>query len=232
MKYLVLIAYRPGGWEAASEAQRAEWMDDHNRFHQTVGSHILAGEALGGYRALPAKDIPWNSVDCSLTEKPPAGKAGIRAGDRVVQVAGLAVHTPDDLRSAVLLADSPAEFVLAGPNESPGRSVRVELAGAPVRVGISWRYDDAEPGVVIISRVVNGSAASQAGVQLNDRVLDVDGRRFASLDDAVIALRADQVEALLHERPERYAHQHPFGLHPHEQCRRGRAQLEEPDSHP
>ena len=51
MKYLVLIAYRPGGWEEASDAQRAEWMDDHNRFHATVGSNILAGEALAGPEA-------------------------------------------------------------------------------------------------------------------------------------------------------------------------------------
>ncbi len=61
----------------------------------------------------------------------PAGKAGIRAGDRVLQVAGRDVHTADELRQAVLLADSPAEFVVAGSGENPARSALGELeAGA------------------------------------------------------------------------------------------------------
>lgn len=113
----------------------------------------------------------------------PAGKAGIRAGDRILQVAGREVRSADELRQAVLLADSPAEFVVAGPGEADGHAVWVELAGAPVRIGISWRYDDAEPNCVTISRVVNGSAASAAGLQVNDRVLAVGGERFAGSEE-------------------------------------------------
>ena len=92
----------------------------------------------------------------------------------------------------MLLADSPAEFVVAGSGENPARSALVELAGTPVRIGISWRYDDAEPNCVTISRVVNGSAASQAGLLLNDRVLEVAGQRFSSSEDfQTLVLAAD-----------------------------------------
>jgi hypothetical protein len=48
MKYLILIAYPPDGWSKASPEQQQRWMADHGRFHDTVGSAILGGEALAG----------------------------------------------------------------------------------------------------------------------------------------------------------------------------------------
>jgi S1-C subfamily serine protease len=50
----------------------------------------------------------------------------------------------------------------------------------PIRVGISWRMDDAEPDTAIISQVIFGSAAQQAGVQVGDRVYELGGQRFGS----------------------------------------------------
>ena len=46
MKYLVLLAYPHSGWEHMTPDQQAESMNDHVRFHQAVGAHLLAGEAL------------------------------------------------------------------------------------------------------------------------------------------------------------------------------------------
>ena len=46
MKYLVLIAYPPDGWSRMTADEQAEAHNDHVRFHQTVGEHILSGEAL------------------------------------------------------------------------------------------------------------------------------------------------------------------------------------------
>ena len=87
MKYLVLIAYRPGGWEAASDAQRAEWMDDHNRFHQTVGSHILAGEALAGPEA--ATTLRHQDGQPTLTDGPFAETAEMIGGFYVLDAPDL-----------------------------------------------------------------------------------------------------------------------------------------------
>ena len=78
MKYLVLIAYRPGGWEEASDAQRAEWMDDHNRFHATVGSNIVAGEALAGPDA--ATTLRHKDGQPTLTDGPFAETAEMIGG--------------------------------------------------------------------------------------------------------------------------------------------------------
>ncbi|MGO8750046.1 MAG: M28 family peptidase [Thermoguttaceae bacterium] len=48
----------------------------------------------------------------------------------------------------------------------------------PLRVGITWRVDDAEPGVVIITRVIPDSPAAKAGLMPEDRICGVDGRDF------------------------------------------------------
>jgi S1-C subfamily serine protease len=59
----------------------------------------------------------------------------------------------------------------------------VDLAGSPVRVGISWRDDDAEPGAAIVTRVVPGSRAQRAGVRPGDRIYEVSGRQYDSGDE-------------------------------------------------
>jgi hypothetical protein len=46
MKYFVLIAHSPTGWSSMSADEQAESMNDHVRFHQAVGEHMLGGEAL------------------------------------------------------------------------------------------------------------------------------------------------------------------------------------------
>lgn len=47
------------------------------------------------------------------------------------------------------------------------------------RVGISWREDDAEPGVVYLTRVAPGSPADAAGLRLYDRLRQIEGEGFA-----------------------------------------------------
>ena len=37
-------------------------------------------------------------------------------------------------------------------------------------MGISWRVDDAEPGVAILNRVEPGSPAMRAGLRVHDRI--------------------------------------------------------------
>ncbi len=49
----------------------------------------------------------------------------------------------------------------------------------PLRVGIAWRQDEAEPGVAIITAVAAGSPAALAGLLPGDRVYQIGGRDFA-----------------------------------------------------
>lgn len=50
----------------------------------------------------------------------------------------------------------------------------------PMRLGIAWRTDDAEPDTVIVSHVNAGSAAAAAGLRVGDRIYGVGGRDFAN----------------------------------------------------
>jgi len=56
---------------------------------------------------------------------------------------------------------------------------------SPLRLGIAWRTDDAEPDTVIVSNVVAGSAAATAGLRVGDRIYRIGGRDFS--DDTTFA---------------------------------------------
>ncbi len=49
----------------------------------------------------------------------------------------------------------------------------------PLRLGIAWRSDDAEPETVIVSQVAVGSSAAAAGLRVGDRIYRIGGRDFA-----------------------------------------------------
>ena len=73
--------------------------------------------------------------------------------------------------------------------------MQVKLSGSPLRWGILWRVDDAEPGVVILTYIVPGSPAAQAGLSAGDRIYQVAGRDFA--DEAAFAQLAKTLTASL-----------------------------------
>jgi C-terminal processing protease CtpA/Prc len=61
--------------------------------------------------------------------------------------------------------------------------LKIEPNGQPVRLGMSWQVDDAEPGAVMLTRVVPGSAADRAGLRPYERIYEVNGERFNGSDD-------------------------------------------------
>ncbi|MGH7192773.1 MAG: M28 family peptidase, partial [Candidatus Saccharimonadales bacterium] len=109
-----------------------------------------------------------------------AARAGVRPGDRIVKFANRDIREGRSFRSLVLAAQNPALLTVARGGASQPVELRVQLAGEPLRLGISWRVDDAEPGVVILSRVVPDSPADRAGLSANDRLYEVAGQRFAN----------------------------------------------------
>jgi hypothetical protein len=62
----------------------------------------------------------------------------------------------------------------------PSASLNRWPADQPLpRLGISWREDDAERGSVFLVRVVEGTPAAFAELEVGDRIDELDGRRFA-----------------------------------------------------
>ena len=81
-----------------------------------------------------------------------------------------------------LRPSGPSPFGLRRAETEATRKIRVlqlpPPPNAPLRVGITWQVDDAEPKTAIVSRVIPGSPAATAGLQSNDRIHEINGRAF------------------------------------------------------
>ncbi len=119
-----------------------------------------------------------------IASRSPAARAKIRPGDRIVQFAGHEIRNSEQLTSVVMLAGHEAPVVVRRPRRAEPLNLTVELDGNPMRLGITWRTDEAEPGTVILTHVVPGSPAAEAGMQVGDRIYRVAGRDFA--DEAAL----------------------------------------------
>lgn len=107
-----------------------------------------------------------------------ADRGGLREGDTIVQLAGQTIQDPEHFKGIVLAAVNPVPVeVLRNGSEEPVQ-LSLELTGSPVRVGIWWRADDAEPGTVVLTRVADGSPADAAGLVPQDRILTLNGQSF------------------------------------------------------
>lgn len=113
----------------------------------------------------------------------PAQAAGLRAGDRLLRFNGETPRTSDQLRRAVFAAPRDVELTIARSGEPEPLTLSVTLAGKPLRVGIAWRADAAEPRSVLLSRVAPGSPAAAAGLRAGDRIYRVDGADFLGTRD-------------------------------------------------
>ncbi|HVA50507.1 MAG TPA: M20/M25/M40 family metallo-hydrolase [Pirellulales bacterium] len=112
-----------------------------------------------------------------------AAVAGIRVGDRLVRFAGRDLNRETDLRSLVLAAKSPAIVAVERAGSAQPLNLTVKLAGPPLRLGLSWRTDAAEPQAVIVAHVVPGSPAARSGMLVHDRLYEVSGRAFTGEEE-------------------------------------------------
>ncbi|MCH8924368.1 MAG: M20/M25/M40 family metallo-hydrolase [Planctomycetes bacterium] len=112
-----------------------------------------------------------------------ADKAGLQAGDRIVEFAGKPLVDTDQFRAQIWAAAGPVSVVIRREGEKEPLKKQVELAGKPVRLGISWKMDDAEPGVAVLVRVMSGTPAGQAGLKAGDRIHKFAGVEFSDSDE-------------------------------------------------
>ncbi len=124
--------------------------------------------------------------DVEVTAVPPgspADQAGLLPGDHILRFGGLLVREYERFRPLVLAAENPVSIEVRRPGREKPVRLQVHLQGDPLRVGISWRVDDAEPRCVILTQVVRDSPADLAGLRPNDRVYLVNGKPFANGDE-------------------------------------------------
>ena len=111
-----------------------------------------------------------------------AQQAGVQPGDLIDSFAGREIRRDEDFFAAVASADSPAAVSIRRAGQARLK-LSAKLPGSPMRWGITWRLDDAEPGAVILAYVVPGSPAARSGLVAGDRIYQVAGRDFSGEDD-------------------------------------------------
>jgi S1-C subfamily serine protease len=138
--------------------------------------------------ALPSRlGIRWEETAdgvrvTSVAQNSPAERAGMKSHDAILKVAGTPVHETKQLQFLVLAAPKETAITVKRQGNEDPVDLPITLSGSPTRLGIGWRFDTAEPGSVILSRVVPGSPAAYAGLRVNDRVYRIAGKEFADGD--------------------------------------------------
>ena len=148
-----------------------------------------AGFERAAVQTPPRLGVSWSSLEnghgltlTSIVTGSAAERAGLRVGDRIVGCDGRPTNTGDEFRKMILAAGSSAQLLVERPGANEPAEVVVGLTGKPVRLGISWEQDHAEPSTVMLTQVVAGSAAEQAGLEARDRVYQVNGLDFSDVN--------------------------------------------------
>lgn len=127
---------------------------------------------------LAAADKGPGRVVAHVFPQTAAAVVGLRQGDRIVQFGEHTVTPDTNLTGLILRSPSPVKIQFQRVGMDQPQRVQVPLSGKPIRIGINWRDDPAEPGVVAINLLETGSPADVAGLKLNDRILQVNGQDF------------------------------------------------------
>jgi hypothetical protein len=118
----------------------------------------------------------------------PVERAGLKTGDRLLEFQGQPIRDEGRFRLQLLAAQGETTFLIEREGIQTPQLIKVTPVGDPIRVGITWRSDDGEPGTVILTQVVYGSAADAAGLKVGDRIYSIGGRPFATEEDFVTLL--------------------------------------------
>lgn len=124
------------------------------------------------------KDAP--ATITSITPGSAAHQAGLQVGDQLLSFNGQPVPDETTFRLQLLAATGDCHFEIKRTGSDAPLAIKVTPAGQPIRVGITWREDDGEPGIMLVSQIVPGSAAEVGGLKLKDRIYSLNGQSFAS----------------------------------------------------
>lgn len=119
----------------------------------------------------------------SIARGSAAEKGELKPGDRIVKFGNLETKDFPDFRTLVLTSKKDVSVVVERDGAKEPLTLKLTLGGDPLRLGIAWRTDTAEPKSVILTNVVPGSPADIAGLKSRDRIHRIGGKGFASSDD-------------------------------------------------
>jgi S1-C subfamily serine protease len=132
---------------------------------------------------------PLRLVLTGVNPGSPAEKAGFKAGDQLISFQGQPIENAQRFRLQLLAATGETTFAVEREGVAEPFEIKVTPLGNPVRIGITWRMDEGEPGTALITQVTFGSAAQAAGLKLKDRIYSVAGHAFTTQDEFSRLLR-------------------------------------------
>jgi len=131
---------------------------------------------------------PLKIVLTGFTAGSPAETSGLKSGDQLLEFNGRPIESETRFRLQLLAAAGETTFLVKRPGSDTPLLYKVTPRGEPIRVGLSWRFDDADPGVVLVTQVISSSAAQVAGLKLRDRIYSIGGNSFKSEAEFVALL--------------------------------------------
>ena len=123
---------------------------------------------------------PLKIVLTGLTPGSPAETSGLQVGDQFLEFQGRPIDSEQRFRLEMLAAKGETTFLVKRPGRDTPLLIKLTPRGEPIRVGLSWRFDEAEPGMVLVTQLITGSPAQLAGLKLRDRIYAVCGRAFGN----------------------------------------------------
>jgi len=114
------------------------------------------------------------AVVTAVTPGSAASRAGLKIGDRLLKFNGAGIDSDFAFLGAIVASQTEATATVERDGKEP-ETIKIQLDGSPLRVGISWREDPAEQGVMFVSRTVSGSPAHAANLRAGDRIHTVGG---------------------------------------------------------
>ena len=124
----------------------------------------------------------------------PAQKAGLKKGDIILEVDELKIDRPDRLLEELAIMPPGSVITLVvrrGNDEMVVRLVSSKIVrkGRKFERGSLGMTVDEYEDELVISRVVEGSAADEAGIQPEDRLLQVQGRKVTTIKEVAEIVR-------------------------------------------
>jgi regulator of sigma E protease len=192
-------------WDEVEQAVRAHANGrlalDLERDGEPLRVQVGANERRGLDEFGTAQDVGWigatSTRAATLLGVPdttsPAALAGLRSGDQVRSVAGVEVEDWESMRRAYEAAEG-GQVVLAiargfGGESAEELEVEVPVLGDLDTLGVVTAK-------LLVARVVEGSPAERAGLQVGDLILGVDGRPIGSFYSFMETVRASEGRAL------------------------------------
>jgi photosystem II stability/assembly factor-like uncharacterized protein len=151
------------------------------------------------YMGIRGEDVKNGAKLTDITEKSPAAKAGLKAGDVVVAMDANPIANYDQLREAILKHKAADKFVLKVIRDKETKEIPVTLenrpdegGGRPPAIFLGITGQDAPNGVQVRQVFPEGPAA-KAGIQPGNVILAADKKKVTSLRQLTELARAHKV---------------------------------------